>query len=331
MTAIVLLSLPADRARVTKVLDALVGERLDVVWHEVVPGDAGWDAAIAAARAARCVMLCWSDATRGDAAAPYRRLAAETLAAGTAVGIELDRGAVPSDLAAMSIYRLSGWRAHHRGLWRAFAGRIFYNDIVAAAKFKAAGKDPPSPAAPAKMLARQAWIAAVGIGALVGILSLPKAVYDLIPWPRWNEESAWAAIPQGSCPALAKFVRQWPDGRHGEEAKTLYAARTRAAAVWMPVDRSAPFFVASAAATPAAGEAAARAATLARADAEARKACQGFVEAAGSRLARVAAEPGDWTCSSVGGGTVCSLTGTAKCRLEELTDSGAEACTIPGR
>lgn len=241
MTAIVLLSLPADRERATKILDALVGERLDVVWHSVAPGDDDWTASVTAAHAARCVLFCWSDATRSEAAAPFRLLGAETLAAGTAIGIELDRGAVPPDLSAMTVYNLAGWRAHRRGLWRAFAGRIFYNDIVSAAKFKAAGKDPPSPSAPAKMVARQAWVLAVGIGAILGILSLPKAVYDMVPWPRWNEERAWAAIPKDSCPGLAQFVRDWPDGRHGGEARNIYGARTKQAPGWAAVSRTAPF------------------------------------------------------------------------------------------
>ncbi|MDB5680105.1 hypothetical protein [Sphingomonas bacterium] len=331
MTAIVLLSLPEDRDRVGKVLSALVGERLDVVWRSVAPDDPHWAAAIAEAREARCVLFCWSDATRSEAAAPFRRLAAEALAAETAVGIELDRGAVPPDLAAMTLYSLAGWRAHRHGLWRAFAGRIFYNDIVSAAKFKAAGKDPPSPAAPAKLLARQAWVAAVGIGAIVGMLALPKAVYNTIPWPRWNEERAWAAIPKGSCPGLAAFIRDWPDGRHGGEAKDLYAARTKKAPAWTPVERIAPFFVSAAHAAPSATEAGARAVALGRADAEARKACQGYVEAAGSRLKGVGVSPGDVTCNAVGGGTVCSVAGNASCRLEELVDSGAESCPIPGR
>jgi hypothetical protein len=328
MSAIILLSLPADRDRVTKILDALVGERLDVRWHATAPDSADWPTAVAEAAAARCVLFCWSDATRAEAAAPFKQLAADSLAAGTAVAIELDAGAVPPDLAGMSTYNLAGWRAHRRGLWRAFAGRIFYNDIVSAAKFKAAGKDPPSPAAPAKMLARQFWVLAVGLAAVLGLLALPKAVYDLIPWPRWNEERAWAAIPENSCPRLAQFARDWPDGRHAGEAKDAYAARTKQAAQWSGVERTAPFFVSGASAAASPSEAAARGVALARADGEAKKACQGFVEAAGSRLKSVAVAPGDYSCTALGGGTVCSLAGNATCRLEELVDSGEESCPI---
>ena len=331
MTAIVLLSLPADHARVTRILDALVGERLDVHWHSIEPGLPDWGTAAADALAARCVLFCWSDATRTEAAAPFRQLAAQALAKEIAVGVELDRGAVPPDLTGMSVYSLAGWRAHRRGLWRAFAGRIFYNDIVSAAKFKAAGKDPPSPSAPAKMVARQAWVLAVAIAAFVGILALPRAVYDMIPWPRWNEEHAWAAIPKDSCPALAQFIRDWPDGRHGNDAKTIYAARTKKAAVWTPVDRTAPFFVSAANARPSPTEAAARALALASANGEAARACHGYVEAAGSRLRGVGIVPGEPTCSAIGGGVVCSVTGTATCKLEELVDKGEESCPIPGK
>ena len=331
MTAIILLSLPEDAARVSRVLDALIGERLDVVWHSAAPGTAEWDKAAADALAARCLLLCWSDATRSEAAAPFRQLAAAGLAKSIAIGIELDPGAVPPDLTGMSVYSLAGWRAHRRGLWRAFAGRIFYNDIVAAAKFKAAGKDPPSASAPAKMVARQAWVLAVGLGAVLGILALPKAVYDTIPWPRWNEERAWAAIPKGSCPGLAAFVRAWPDGRHGGEARDLYTARTRTAPKWTAVERSAPFFVLAGDAAPSPTLDAARSATLARAEAKAGDVCRGFAEAAGSRVKRATAKPGDWICSPARGGTTCALGGTAQCALEELVDPGTETCAIPGR
>ncbi len=331
MTAIVLLSLPADHARVTRILDALVGERLDVHWHSIEPGLPDWGTAAADALAARCVLFCWSDATRTEAAAPFRQLAAQALAKEIAVGVELDRGAVPPDLTGMSVYSLAGWRAHRRGLWRAFAGRIFYNDIVSAAKFKAAGKDPPSASAPAKMVARQAWVIAVGLAAVVGILALPKAVNDMIPWPRWNEERAWTAIPKDSCPGLAAFVRDWPDGRHAADAKNIYAARTKKAAAWTAVDRTVPFFVSAATAKPSPSEAAARALALKSAGAEATKACNGYVEAAGSRLKGVAIVPGDTSCTQLGSGTVCSIAGNATCKLEELVDKGEESCPIPGR
>lgn len=109
MTAIILISLPADHKRAGKVLDALVSERLDVRWFSAEPGTADWETAKDESDRARCVLFCWSDATRVDAAAPYRDLARTAIVAGTAIGIEIDRGALPPDL-AMTSYGLHGWR-----------------------------------------------------------------------------------------------------------------------------------------------------------------------------------------------------------------------------
>jgi hypothetical protein len=329
VTTIVLLSLAADHGRASKVLSALVGERLDARWFSVTPDDRDWDAAVAGVHAARSVLICWSDATRAEAAAPFRTLARYVAEAGTAVGIELDRGAAPLDL-PMTVYSLNGWRMG-QGLWRWIIGRIFYNDIVSAAKFKAAGRDPAPPSATTKLLIRQLWVGVVGIGALLGLLALPGKIYNSIPWPRFNEERAWNALPKDSCVAVVQFRRDYPDGRHAGTVKTILENRVRATPVWTARDRSAPFFAAAGSAAPKPSEALARADALTRARAEADKVCAGFTEAAESRLMAVALRAEQWECSASGGGTVCSVAGTATCRVQELVESNEEYCPIPGR
>jgi hypothetical protein len=330
LTAIILISLPADKKRAGKVLDALVSERLDVRWFSTEPGAPEWEAAKEDTARARCVLFCWSNATRVDAAVPYRELARTAIAAGTAIGIEIDRGALPPDL-EMTSYGLYGWRRGDGRLLRYLIGKIFYNDIVSAAKFKAAGRDPSPPSAPTKLLMRQAWVLFVGIGGLLGTMALPGKIHDQIPWPRFNEEKAWAALPSDSCPALAAFIKEYPSGRYTGKAKTIFDSRLRGEARWTPRVRTAPFFIGSADAVPQANESASKADVTKSIQLEVEKVCNGFVEVAGSRLKTGSAKALEWECQTVGGGTVCSVTGSAVCAVEELEEDHAEHCVIPAR
>lgn len=330
MTAIVLLAMPGDADRAARILEALVTERLDVRWFTGPPGGAGWDDAVAAAGGARCVLFCWSVATAGTDAAPYRDLARAAVAQQTAVGIELDAGSAPADL-PMTTYNLGGWRRAEKGLLRWAVGQIFYNDIVAAAKYKVAGRDPAAPSAPVKLLARQSWVLVVGIAGLLGALALPGEIYNKLPWPRFNEERAWASLPADSCAALASFRKAYPDGRYAAQATIIYENRQASGPQWVDSQRSAPFFVAAADARPAASEAAAQAAAQPQVDAEAAKVCTGFAEASGGKVRAARAADVQWQCQPVGGGTVCSATGTATCTVAERQVGSTESCPIPGR
>lgn len=330
MSATVLISLPQDEARVDKLLDALVDERLDVQWFSTAPGDADWDKAALAASHARCVLICWSHATRSDAAIEYRELARSAAAADTAIGIELDKGAPPPDI-PMTIYGLGGWRRAEKGVIRWAIGQIFYNDIVSAAKFKVAGRDPAPPSAPAKLLVRQLWVIAVGIGGLMGVLSLPGEIYNKMPWPRFNEERAWAALPVNSCKQLADFRKKYPDGRYAELARNIYENRSSGDDEWKDAKRSAPFYVGASDNAPRASEAVARSETRPLVAKAVAKVCNGFVEAAGSRLNAAVSSEESWQCTTIGAGYVCAVTGNAICSVSELTKSDEENCRITGR
>jgi hypothetical protein len=189
---------------------------LDVQWFA---SEHDWIGARERLLAARCVIFCWSRAAT-DQAESYRLLAAEALARGIAISIEFEPGTRPTELSAMTTYAFGGRRT---GLARLLAGRLFLNDIVVAAKYKAAGQDPPPPTAPRKLLFRQAWVGVVAIGSVAATLSAPAQLYQSIPWPRFQEERAWAAIPPGSCAALAAFRRDFPDGRHAAKAAAVLA------------------------------------------------------------------------------------------------------------
>lgn len=330
MTKNVLFSLHADAKRVEKVLDALIGDRLDVRWYSTEPGAPDWDKALEAAAQARCVLFCWSAATRADSAAPFREAARAAIAAGTAIGIEIDRGAMPSDI-SMTSYGLYGWRRGDGPLLRHLIGKTFFNDIVSATKFKAAGRDPGPPSAPTKLLVQQGWLLFVGIGGLLGTLALPGRINEQIPWPRFNEERAWAALPADSCPALAAFIKEYPDGRYAGKARTIFENRLRGEAQWTQRVRTAPFFVGAADAMPQPSAEAAKADVQGELRAEAQRVCAGFAEATGSKLK--SASPGqlEWQCQPLGLGTVCSVAGRAKCTLEELEEDRTEHCPLPAR
>jgi hypothetical protein len=328
MTAIVLLSLNADAARATKILEALLAAGLDARWLSVDRSADDFAKARDAASLARCVLFCWSEASRGDAAAPYRELARAAVADGTAVGVELDSGAAPPDL-AMASYALQGWRRAEGGLVRQLVGSVFYNDIVAAAKFKAAGRDPAPPSATTKLLMRQLWVLAVGAAGVAGVLALPAKLVEQIPWPRWNEESAWAALPPGSCPALAAFRQQYPAGRYAEQATAIFENRLRGEVRLVARNRPLPFFVGAADAAPATSEAAARAAAATRAGDERQKICAGLAATSEGRLLSADAVDEAISCQPLGGGFVCSVSGTAQCRIEEKQADDTERCFKP--
>ncbi|MFL0669945.1 MAG: hypothetical protein ACJLS3_00520 [Erythrobacter sp.] len=156
------------------------------------------------------------------------------------------------------------------------------------------------PSAPTKLLVRQGWLLFVGIGGLLGTLALPGKIHDQIPWPRFNEERAWAGLPDDFCPALAAFIKEYPAGRYASKAKTIFENRLRGEARWVERVRTAPFFVGAGDTTPQASEAAAKAAAQGMVAAEVQKVCTGFAEAAGSRVKSTAPEKAGMAMSAIG-------------------------------
>ena len=130
---------------------------------------------------------------------------------------------------------------------------------------------------------------------------------------------------------MAAFIKAYPSGRYAGKAKTIFDNRLRGEAKWTPRTRTAPFFLGAADAVSRSEENAAKADMARPIQAEVEKICNGFVEAAGSRLKASSATSLEWECQTIGGGAVCSVTGSAACAVEELEEDRAEHCVLPAR
>ena len=326
MTAVVLLCLPADEAQCQCIIDRLSVANLDCKLFAAAPGHAGWEPAEAAAEEARCVIFCWSRATEGAQASGYRALAQRCLKRKTAIGIELARGSTPDDVAGMMIYDLAGWRSAPRGIWRWLVGTLFLDDIVAAARSKVAGGDPPLPIAPRKLIALRLYAGIGGLVAVTAALTTLLALYQMIPWPRYAEESEWARLKPGSCKPLDDFRQKWPHGRHADQAAARSEARRLVTRIdWRPATRPLEIDVPAGMAEPR-DEREARSLVVASAKADAQRACEGL-KSYGARLEDVRTELGPITCVRLAAGFICGMKqGRALCIVKEPHEQADEFC-----
>lgn len=126
--------------------------------------------------------------------------------------------------------------------------------------------------------------------------------------PTRTERLAWEQRPAGSCAALIRHIRRFPDGALLPQAHALYAARTATRVGWSERVETLPLRIPVAISGP--GD---RAATLARGQGEARDRCAMYAGNRQIRVASAAAVPTDWLCDADG----CSFTGEARCTLIE--------------
>ena len=151
MSAIVVIAMKADDARVRKVVEALLEAKLDFWWERPEAGEGGWERSIKTVMEARSVVFFWSAASLGKAGGDYRALAERALVADKAISVRLERVAVPDSFRRTTVINLLG---HHTS-----AKNIFLLDLAAAAKAKASGLDPPPLRGPARQLIRRGAIA----------------------------------------------------------------------------------------------------------------------------------------------------------------------------
>lgn len=320
MSVIVLMSMPADRPRVEPIADALLAAQLDVRLYDF--GEAGGPDA---GEAARCCIFCWSDNTAGADSEGYRAFAVRIAAGGRAIGVAIDKGAVPPADAPMTTYGLAGRQLRPGAVSRWLFGDLHMRDVIAAAKTKAAGIDPPPPTATARMLRRQAWAVLVAVGALWGSFTGLESINDRIPWPRYRETAAWQAIKPGSCDDLRVFLLKFPDGANAARARTVLAA-PKAGGVAGLAERMFPVGDVLGIPTPDVSEAAAQQAARTRLMGEAARLCSGYARTAVARLA--ASRTGDerLTCRNAASGWTCQIEGQALCAVEEMTS--VQTCLV---
>lgn len=178
---ILILALPADRARAEMVLDGLHEAKVAGVHATRIetpaPHSTEWVQVAQLARASRSVLCCWSHETAGPQGAALRALGADLLARGTLLSIALDRSATPPELAASTTYPAFGWRCKPGAFLRFLFGDMHCTQIAIAAQRKVSGQDPPPPTALWQLVRARGWVAIVGFFALLGTAATLWTLY----------------------------------------------------------------------------------------------------------------------------------------------------------
>jgi len=319
MSPIVLVAMPADHDRVRNIVGALSESDLDVYWERTAPGSRQWKKAADRVLEARAVLFFWSAAAQADAARPFRALARRALAAGKAICVQLDGGALPGELSGCTIYDLRGWRGR--------ASSLFMLDLVAAAKAKAAGLDPPLPRAPRQLLFRRlAYAVPTAIAAIAIMVGLYRD-FGIDRIAGSAETARWAAMRPGSCEDLRRFLGEHSNGVHAAEAQALLNARAVSSNIrWRPTERLLPIFVSIGDEAGAPDEPGARRAALARGQPEAQRNCRRLAEAASARFRSARLRADRFECERFQTGMVCAFQGEAVCALDESYQVAVETC-----
>lgn len=234
MSEVLVIASPADERRVRTVVEALHHHGVDLWWER---GLAGSEAVRRKASESRCVLLLLDAHLLQDdglAALAQRAATARRLIIG-----RLDRTPLPEWLAGTTTIDLSSFKRNKNDL--------FFLDLVAAAKAKVAGIDPPPARGPLNRLLRRlalatpAALVALGIVAnLLGLISIKDIAYDVLRRPSAVERSDFEKIAlgrAGSCEQLKAFnTAHGRDGYYYDEAMALIEnARTETRTVFTPM------------------------------------------------------------------------------------------------
>ena len=336
MNDIVLLSVKNDEERVGPLLDAMVEQSLNVWWEQISVGNEKISAiALKRIKSARCVIIVWSNASTEQEAKDFFHTAQFALDDGSAICVCIDDVELPSELSGCTLYDLRGWRNKPSNWRKFFGGNLFLREIVAAAKFKIAGKDPPPANAGRDMLVRQIITVLPAIAAIFYFATSFIGLWvdlEMSKGPSNKEQIAWEALEQNSCDGLRGFLTQFPDGHYALQTQArLDGRKTDIQRHWERLDRSLPIFVGSGDAKPTASKETAVDLVTKRAKSESEISCNGLAEAGQARMIQSGITTGEMNCENFGAGFACSYEGTAVCTLDEPRDVEIETCRAPKR
>lgn len=319
MNAAIIVLAPERAADQTRnIVGALAESDLDVFWPQAVNGETETHL-LNRLENCRCAIIVWGQGATADTATSFRSLASLAAQTNRAILVRLDNTPIAAELAKLTVYDLRGWRARQSSL--------FMLDLVAAAKSKAAGLDPPLQRAPRQLLFRRLAVAIPSvIGAVAVIIGLYRdAGLDRIAGP--EERAAWTARAEGSCDDLSKFLRQFPNGAYASEANSLLQARkTSQQIVYRRKEREMEIYVPLHDAIPQTTKTSAEAAALARADTEAGKQCSRLARSTEAALKSSKVISPAISCKAATGGFVCKVNAVALCALDEPEPDMVESC-----
>ncbi|MEW4449211.1 hypothetical protein [Qipengyuania sp. JC766] len=332
---ILALSMPADAARVELIVDEMIEAGLDVYWDRAEPGSPQWlETGVRAAEARAIVFFFGAAALSGsDEAVAFHAIARDGCLANKGIAVELDRGSVPADIDC-TVYDLSGWRSHPSGWRRRLIGDSYTRDVIAAARYKAAGRDPMAPSAPRKLLMRQLAVVFSALALpVIGFLTFTESMIALYQGLGFadmasaQEQAAWDGREPGSCKDLRLFLSRHPEGAYANEARALLDGRSvEERETFSPTSQTLPLYAGIGDARPLAGRPAAQADAQARALEEAERVCGGLVETVGGQGLEARTQGLSYECSTIGSGTVCAADGQALCSFEEVVPRQVERC-----
>ena len=322
MSQIVLFGLPADEARVRKVVEALLAQHLDIWWEKSAPDS---DAAKEALSMAKCVVFFWSSQSLKDTA--YVHLATEVFTEDRAIGALLDRVSLPKAFASLTRIDLSRFKGNKNDL--------FLLDLVAAAKSKAAGIDPPPARGPfARFWARVALMIPVALfvlGVVANILGV-ISVKDLLKQPTAEERRDWEALKPGSCEALRQIRDKYKtEGYYFDKATALIAGRKLSYKTqWVKGSQDLELYLSKDEAPQAASKAAAAKLSQVQMQNMADTACQTAAKQIEARnvTARFDISASKLSCDTFAAGTKCALSVNATCEYEAPKQVEVETCGL---
>lgn len=333
-----------DEVRAGRLVQALQQQGLAVWWDRGLPGGEQWRANIEAALAqAKCAVVVWTRASVGPEGGFVKDEAARAARRRILVPVMLDRVEAPLGFGELQAIDLTHWRGSARD--------PFLQDLVAAIRAKLEGRPVPPPLGPMKRLRQRLTAGGLASALVVAVvafatnaLNLQNATCGIAPAQPWladacgafglgakptrAERIAWAQRPAGDCEAVRQHLGRFPEGAYrGTAAAILGARKVRITEQWTPAAAPQPLRLGVGRDAPAsASEAAAKSAALERGARKAQLVCQDFGASGVYRYRDAAAEPQEWTCDAVAGGTVCGFEGRALCKLDERKKTEHETC-----
>lgn len=327
-----------DQARVEPLVTALRGERLEVWWDRDIPGAERWRSEIERhLESARCVIVCWSEASVGPEGGFVRDEAGRALRRGVLLPILLDGVSPPLGFGEVQAIGLIGWHGKMRD------PRIV--DVIETARAIVEGRQRPKPKA-AAIKARRV-VGATGIAALLfaalafagDIAGTQRAVCKApglrevcaqsglggVPTKQETEVFAAAKL-RADGDGFRQYLKDYPVGGFADEARSLLAAcREVIDESWKPEQRRLPLFLARVE-TPSDSEGAAQAAARQAGEPESRRSCGAYVQSDAHRLERSAINVATWRCDQRPSGWHCGFDGEAICELSARVRTSREVC-----
>lgn len=310
-----------DKPRIQPLLDGLLAAGLSVWWDRDTPGGALWRRTIEAELdAARCVLVCWSDAS--VVSEWVLEEAERAKARGVLLPLRIDAVEAPFGFAGRQVLDLVGWRGDLADpRWERLLAQV--RAVVEGREVHALPPVPPKP--PPTRWPRRAAAGGIALALAAGLGWQQRADPA--------EAAAWQALvgKEAGGQALQRadwqgYLQRFSQGRHAEEARRrLAACRDEPVVSWQRQDDRLPLAVP---AERGVTEAAARAVLAPVLADESQRSCAPYAkDPERHRLLGSQADPAGVRCERRSDGAWrCGFDGQVTCALELRSTTTREVC-----